>query len=196
LARSGEEGLLTKQYSIIYADPPWSYPNGGNGRAKKHYPLMPTADICALPVNTLAARDCALFLWATFPLLPEAFRAIGAWGFLYKCAAFVWVKPNRHSPGWASGTGFWTRANAEVCLLATTGRPQRKANNVRQLIIEPRREHSRKPDEARERILRLFGDLPRVELFARRPAPGWDVWGNEVNSTLSGFGPTWPEVKP
>ena len=177
--------ISTEKYSIIYADPPWSYRNGGNGRAKKHYSLMPTPDICALPVQTLAAPDCALFLWATFPLLPEAFNVIEAWGFTYKCAAFVWVKPTKSGIGWAVGTGYWTRANAEICLLATKGAPQRMAKNVQQIISEPRREHSRKPDETRKRILQLFGDLPRVELFARQTPPGWAVWGNQINSTIS-----------
>lgn len=168
------------KYSIIYADPPWSYRNGGNGRAKRHYSLMSTDEICALPVPGIAAEDCALFLWATLPLLPDAFEVIRAWGFYYRCAAFVWVKPNKVSPGWAVGTGFWTRANAEICLLATKGTMKRQSKSVQQIICEPRREHSRKPDETRERILQLFGDLPRVELFARRPAEGWQVWGNEV----------------
>jgi len=172
------------KFNIIYADPPWLYRNGGNGRAAQHYPLMPIKNICALPVHALAAQDCALFLWATFALLPEALQTISAWGFSYKSTAFVWIKPNKIAPGWFVGTGFWTRANAEVCLLALKGHPQRKAKDVQQLIIAPRREHSRKPDETRDRIVRLMGDLPRVELFARQTAPGWDVWGNEVDSTI------------
>ena len=86
--------------------------------------------------------------------------------------------------------GFWTRGNAEICLLATKGHPKRKAANVHQFIISPIREHSRKPDEAREKIVALMGDLPRIELFARQTSPGWDVWGNEVESTLLNFGPT------
>ena len=173
-----------KKYNIIYADPPWQYQSGGNGRAANHYPLMPIQDICALPVHELAAQDCALFLWATLALLPEALSVIRAWGFSYKSTAFVWIKPNKISPGWFVGTGYWTRANAEVCLLGIMGKPKRQDNSVRQLIVEPRREHSRKPDETRDRIVRLMGDLPRVELFARQATPGWDVWGNEVDSTI------------
>ena len=145
---------------------------------------MPIENICALPVPTLAAPDCALFLWATFAMLPEALRTVSAWGFSYKSTAFVWVKPNKNAPGWFFGTGFWTRANAELCLLGIKGSPKRQSNSVAQLIVAPRREHSRKPDETRDRIVRLMGDLPRVELFARQTAPGWDVWGNEVNSTI------------
>ena len=121
------------------------------------------------------AKDSALFLWATFPQLPEALRLIQAWGFTYKSVAFVWLKQNRKSPGWFYGLGFWTRGNAEVCLLATRGHPKRQAANVHQFIISPVREHSRKPEEAREKIVALMGDLPRVELFARQSPPGWDV---------------------
>ena len=126
-----------------------------------------------MPVADLAAKDSALFLWATFPQLPEALRLIQAWGFTYKSVAFVWLKQNRKSPGWFYGLGFWTRGNAEVCLLATRGHPKRQAANVHQFIISPVREHSRKPEEAREKIVALMGDLPRVELFARQSPPGW-----------------------
>jgi N6-adenosine-specific RNA methylase IME4 len=174
-----------EKFNIIYADPPWTYRQGGNGSAKKHYPLMPIEEICALPVAELAAKDSTLFLWATLPLLPEAFEAIRAWGFTYKTAAFVWVKTNKSNPGYFVGMGHWTRANAEICLLAIRGKPRRQAKNIPQIIAEPRREHSRKPAVARERIVRLMGDLPRVELFAREAPPGWAVWGNEVESTIS-----------
>ena len=89
--------------------------------------------------------------------------------------------------------GFWTRGNAEVCLLATKGHPKRQAANVHQFIISPIEAHSKKPDEARDKIVALMGDLPRVELFARQTPPGWDVWGNEVESTVPGFWSRWPE---
>ena len=135
-----------------------------------------------------------LFLWATFPQLPEALRLIKAWGFTYKSVAFVWLKKNRKSEGWFYGLGFWTRGNAEVCLLATRGHPKRQAANVHQFIISPIQEHSRKPEEAREKIVALMGDVPRVELFARQSPPGWDVWGNEVESTLPDFWTKCPEV--
>jgi N6-adenosine-specific RNA methylase IME4 len=146
---------------------------------------MPIDDICALPVHTLAAPNCALFLWAVFPLLPEAFQVIKAWGFNYKTVAFVWIKRNRVSPGYFFGMGNWTRANAEVCLLATKGKMKRENAAVRQIIDAPIEAHSKKPDETRDRIIRLFGDLPRVELFARQAPPGWDIWGNEVDSTIT-----------
>jgi len=172
-------------FNIIYADPPWNYRRGGNGSARKHYPLMSVSEICALPVQTLTAPDCVLFLWVTFPILPDVFKVIEAWGFSYKSVAFVWVKPNKNKEGWFYGMGNWTRANAEICLLATKGTPKREARNIQQIISEPRREHSRKPDVTRERIIQLCGDLPRVELFARETPPGWAVWGNQVQSTIS-----------
>ena len=145
-------------------------------------------------VADLAAPDSVLFLWATFPQLPEALRLINAWGFTYKSVAFVWLKKNRKSESWFYGLGFWTRGNAEVCLLATRGHPKRQAANVHQFIIAPIQEHSRKPDEARDKIVALMGDVPRVELFARQSPPGWDVWGNEVESTVPDFWTKCPEV--
>lgn len=154
------------------------------GAAEKHYPTMGIDELCALPVETLADRDCLLFLWATFPQLPEALRLIQAWGFTFKTVAFVWLKLNRKSPTWFYGLGYWTRGNAEICLLATKGHPKRKSNRVHQFIISPLRGHSRKPDEARDKIIELVGDLPRIELFAREKADGWDAWGNEVESDL------------
>lgn len=174
-----------KKYTVLYADPPWRYRSKPNGRSpESHYPTMKTEDICALPVQALAAEDCALFLWVTMPMIFEAQKVLSAWGFRYKTVAFVWVKQNRKGTGIFWGMGYWTRANAELCLLATKGHPQRMANNVHQVIISPVEEHSKKPEEARRRIEALLGDVPRLELFARRPSPGWDVWGNEVESDV------------
>ena len=113
----------------------------------------------------------------------EALRLIRAWGFTYKSVAFVWLKKNKKADSWFYGLGFWTRANAEVCLLATKGHPKRQAADIHQLIISPIEAHSKKPDETREKIVALMGDRPRVELFARQTPPGWDVWGNEVEPT-------------
>ena len=183
-------------YSIIYADPPWQYQrNKVQGAAENHYPTMGIDELCALPVADLAAPDSALFLWATFPQLPEALRLIEAWGFRYKSVAFVWLKKNKKADSWFYGLGFWTRGNAEICLLATKGHPKRKAANIHQFIISPIEAHSKKPDEAREKIVALMGDLPRVELFARQSPPGWEVWGNEVKSMIPDFGTKCPEVK-
>ena len=177
-----------KKYSVIYADPPWQYAQMGlHGAAAKHYPTMGIDELCTLPVADLAATDCVLFLWATFPQLPNALRLIKAWGFTYKSVAFVWLKKNRKTEGWFYGLGFWTRSNAEICLLATRGHPKRQAANVHQFIISPIDAHSKKPEEAREKIIALTGDVPKIELFARQSPPGWDVWGNEVKSTISDF---------
>jgi len=184
------------KYSIIYADPPWRFANWSIGELAKRgekwarrngrspYDVMNDADICALPVNDLAARDCVLFLWATYPKLESALKVAAAWGFTYKTVAFTWVKLNPSGVGFHFGLGYWTRGNPEICLLATKGHPKRVDNCVPNLVISERRDHSRKPDEIRGRIVRLVGDLPRVELFARSATPGWDVWGNEVESDI------------
>ena len=106
-------------------------------------------------------------------------------GFTFKTVAFVWLKLNKKSPTWFYGLGYWTRGNAEICLLAKRGKPKRRSAGVHQFIISPVEEHSKKPDVTRDKIIELAGNLPRVELFARQKAPGWDVWGNEVDSDLS-----------
>ena len=176
---------ITKKYSVIYADPLWRYERSKvQGAAEKHYPTMGIDELCALPVPELAAKDCALFLWATFPQLPEALRLIHAWGFRYRTVAFVWLKRNRKSPSWFYGMGYWTRSNAEICLLATKGKPKRQSAGVHQLLISPIEQHSKKPDAAREKIVALMGDLPRIELFARQKTPGWDIWGNELPNSI------------
>jgi len=174
-----------KKYNIIYADPPWRYQQKNlSGAAEHHYRTMSVNDICNLPVEELADRNSVLFLWTTFPQLQEAMAVIGAWGFCYKTVAFVWLKQNKRAESWFFGLGFWTRGNAEICLLATKGKPRRLSAHVHQLIISPVRGHSEKPGEARDKILELMGDLPRIELFARQKTAGWNVWGNEVDSDI------------
>lgn len=174
-----------KKYKVIYADPPWKYQQKNlQGTAEKHYPTMSIDELCGLPIEQLADKDCALFMWATFPMLSEALQLIKAWGFKYKTVAFVWVKQNKKSPTWFYGMGFWTRSNAEICLFAKRGKPKRNSAAVHQLIISPVEQHSKKPDETRNRIVELMGDVPRIELFARQETPGWDVWGNEVPNSV------------
>lgn len=175
-----------KKYQIIYVDPPWSYnvaskKGTSRGVAERYYDTMSAADIKALPVGDLC-DDGVLFMWATFPCLPQAIETIKAWGFTYKTVAFNWTKIYHKTGNPIMGCGYWTRANGEICLLTTKGNnyPRRICAGVQQAIIEPRREHSRKPDVARDRIVQLLGDLPRIELFARQHADGWDCWGNEV----------------
>ena len=132
-----------------------------------------------LPMRSIAAYDCALFLWATFPTLSDVFPLLDAWGFKYKTVAFTWVKVSKNNK-LKMGMGNWTRANAEICLLATRGHPKRVSASVQSAILAEPREHSQKPDEVRERIVQLMGDVPRIELFARTHTPGWDVWGLET----------------
>lgn len=170
-----------KKYSVINADPPWSYKNKGTrAAAERHYGTMSLEDIKNLQVEGIAEHDCTLFLWATFPMLREALETIQAWGFDYKTVAFVWVKKNRRSDSWFMGLGNWTRSNTEICLLATRGRPKRVSASVRSLVVSHVGRHSAKPPEVREGIVRLMGDVNRIELFARERADGWDAWGNEV----------------
>lgn len=176
-----------KKYSIIYADPPWQYKDSRcQGNAAQHYNLMADADICSLPVQKLAADDCVLFLWATYPKLKEALDVIEAWGFTYKTIGFQWVKQNRSGNGYFFGLGRWTRGNTEPCLIATKGKPKRISPKVSQLVLSPLRAHSQKPDEVRDRIVELIGDLPRIELFARSGADGWDCWGDQAPNTTEG----------
>lgn len=174
-----------KKYDIIYADPPWKYDNQKNNDPKMGgitYPVMELEDIKNLGeyIDKISNKDCALFLWATMPKLREALEVIDAWGFKYITCAFTWVKLNPSGEGIYSGLGHWTNGNAELCLFAKRGQPKRVAKNVKQIMMEPRGRHSAKPNEARVRIVNLLGDLPRIELFARQCADGWDSWGNEV----------------
>lgn len=158
----------------------------GPGNRNADYQTMTIEEIAALPVGEIAAPDCALFMWGIWVLLPEALDVIKAWGFTYKSCAFDWMKANASQPDMfredsdvQMGLGYWTRANTEYCLLATRGSPKRLSKSVRQGIIEPRRQHSRKPTCVYERIERLV-EGPRVELFARNTRPGWSSWGNQV----------------
>ena len=174
-----------KKYQIIYADPPWDFKRWSDKAQRHvtaHYPVMNVEDIKRLPVQDMAADNAVLCIWATFPNLKLALDVITAWGFEYKTVAFTWVKKNKKADSLFWGNGYYTRSNAEICLLATKGSPlPRLSHSVHSVILSRVQEHSKKPDEAREGITRLFGgDLPRIELFARQYADGWDCWGNEV----------------
>jgi len=172
-----------KKYNIIYADPAWYFKSwskkGDERSATQHYDCMSISDICNLPISNISEDDCILLIWVIDPMLPQAFEVIKAWGFKYKTVAFTWVKENK-SEGYFTGLGYWTRANPEMCLLATKGKPKRISKSVRQLVMDKRREHSRKPDRIRNDIVKLCGDLPRIELFARQRVDGWDNWGNQI----------------
>lgn len=172
-----------KRFAVIYADPPWEFKvYSGKGKqrsAERHYDTQSLASIKAMPISSLAAKDCALFLWCVMPELPGALEVIDAWGFDYKTCGFNWVKQNRSGNGIFTGMGYWTRANAELCLFATRGSPKRIAKNVHQIVMSPVRKHSQKPDEVRQRIERLLSG-PYLELFGRDSVDGWTVWGNEI----------------
>ncbi len=173
-----------RKYNIIYADPPWKYNTwrDGEGTAEKHYPTMKVEEIVNMKdtIKKISEKDCILFLWVTFPCLLDGIRVIKEWGFRYKTCGFNWIKRNKVSDTWFFGLGYWTRANSEICLLATKGTIKRKSNKVSQVVDTHIEEHSKKPAIVRDKIIELVGDLPRIELFARQTADGWDSWGDEV----------------
>lgn len=177
----------SKKYRVVYADPPWAFETfsaNGHGRsADAHYDCMSLDAIRDLPVAEVADKDAALLLWARDPMLPAALSLVEAWGFEFKTVGFYWAKLNKSAPtmclspdDFFTGLGYWTRGNPEQCLLATRGKPLRKSKAVRKLVISPRREHSRKPDEMYGYIEDLVGG-PYLELFSRAGRPGWDSWG-------------------
>jgi N6-adenosine-specific RNA methylase IME4 len=199
------------KYTIIYLDPPWKYNSRANhktrfrGGACGHYPLMTMAEIAALPINRLAARDCAILMWCTFPYLSEQIKLFDHWGFRYRTQFLTWIKLNpkgydqpKDAPNYAPGkqytlytdglfhsvffgTGYYAKSNPEVCLMGMRGQVPTISDAVSSVIMAPRREHSRKPDEAYSRIEGVFGDVPRIELFARHTQPGWSVAGNGID---------------
>ena len=177
---------MATQYDIIYADPPWHYARRRTGTSfgggvTDKYPTMTTDEIAKLQIP--AADDSVLLIWTTMPYLDRCIQTIiPAWGFRYITCAFTWIKTNRNNGKPFAGVGNYTKSNAELCLLAKRGQGiPRQARDVHQVIAEPRREHSRKPDRVRDDIVRLFGDRPRLEMFARTSTPGWQVWGNQTD---------------
>lgn len=179
--------FLDKKYQIIYADPPWEYGDKlnhlNNGSAESHYDVMDIDDICNLPVSDISDKNCILFLWGTWPLLPESIKVLESWGFKYKTIGFVWIK--QYSTGKdVLGMGNYTRGNTEFCLIGIKGKMKRIDNNVSQLIKSTISKHSQKPDIVRSKIIQLMGDLPRIELFARTKIHGWDTWGNDEKLKL------------
>ena len=184
-----------KKFNIIYCDPPWSYhlyrPQYSNSKNHNHrsnpirtaasfYKTMTIDEICKLPVADIAANNCALFLWATNPTLNDAFKVIDSWGFQYKTVAFYCNKKCKKSDRLAFGMGNYTRANCEPLLLAMKGSLKVLDRSIRQVVTATILQHSEKPAIFRDLIVKLFGDLPKIELFARERAQGWDCWGNEV----------------
>ena len=170
-------------YQVVYADPPWAYRDeGGRGTADGHYRTTRIDDLCALPVGDLLAERSVLLMWATWPTLPDALRLVDAWGCEYRTCAFDWIKVSEGGD-FAVGMGHYTRANTEPCLLAVPrGRraPRRIDAGVRQPILARPGRHSAKPAQVSDAIVRLYGDVPRIELFARVRVPGWHAWGDET----------------
>ena len=169
-----QDAFVLKKYKIIYADPAWEYSFAGTRAetTEDDYSTMKTKDIAGLKVAELADEDCVLFMWGIWTKLADALKVIEAWGFEYKTVGFVWVKTNRNtnikqlsflptdSFDDFFGMGMWTRSNTEFCLIGVKGKPKRINAGVRQIIYAPIRQHSRKPDETREKIVELMGDLP------------------------------------
>ena len=180
---------MNKKYNIIYADPPWEYRNMGNiqATANSHYNTMNTKDICNLPIQSICENNCILFLWATFPKIQEALYVIKAWGFEYKTLGFSWLKTNLKNGKPFFGVGWYTKSNNEVCLIGVKGKAPKISNSISSVIIAPRKKHSQKPQEVREKIVQFCGDIPRIELFAREKIKGWDSWGNEIENDIELF---------
>lgn len=191
--------VFVKKYNIIYADPPWQYKDkrGNDPRyGAMDYPTMTVDEIKALSVRDIADVNCMLFLWVTFPLLIEGLEVMSAWGFRYRTQAFSWIKTNKRQnlqqtcflptePDLFFGIGYYTKSNCELCLLGVKGKPFKQNDTVSSVIIAPITRHSEKPAEARDRIVQLCGDFPRIELFARQRVCGWDAWGNEIESDIT-----------
>lgn len=198
-----------KKYNIIYADPPWMENKRNNqntkfGRASQgYYNLMTTDEICKLPIKDITAPNCALFMWVTFPHLLEAEKVMKAWGFKYKTIAFNWFKVNKNNQKPCFGIGYYTKSNTEICLLGIKGKMKPISNYVSSVVIAEeedgdiidtatvvsvRQEHSKKPAIVRDKIVELFGDLPRVELFARQTYDGWDSFGDQIGDETISLG--------
>ena len=184
-----------KKYKIIYADPPWpfkvrsinnvpGYANNAPSHAKNPYPIMEIKELMTMPISLLTSEDCVLFMWVVAMFIPDALEIAKAWGFKYKTVAFVWEKCVNGKP--KANPGMYTMQSTEFCFLFTKGAMTKylKSRKVKQLIQAEKRGHSVKPDEARNRIENLFGNLPRLELFARVKTSGWDVFGNQVKNSI------------
>jgi len=186
-----------KKYSVIYADPAWTYPDwnlkqnlngdflGATSDKKRspsrHYKTMSITDIKELPIKEITDKISLLFLWVLPYMLKQGIETLEAWGFEYKTVAFTWVKKNKKTDSWFWGMGGWTRSNAELCLLGVKGNPKRVAKNIHSIVETKIDIHSKKPNEVRDKIVLLCGDMPRLEMFARTRAEGWDAWGNETD---------------
>lgn len=199
-AYSDLEAAPRKHYGLIYIDPAWKFKTYASQEKSRHrrdaeryYPTMTFEEMAALDVRAVAAKNCFMVMWTSFPHLPKAMDLIKAYRFKYVSSFVVWAKTKKSfSPTKAfitnpqdfhTGTGYTSRKNVEICLLAKCGSPKRMAKDVRELLVTPVREHSRKPDELYE-LLERFAAGPYLEMNARTERPGWDQWGNEVQKFL------------
>jgi N6-adenosine-specific RNA methylase IME4 len=184
-----------KKYNIILCDPPWKYEDGRNtptknnpsgaGGASKHYPTLSLDEIKAFPVPEITDTSCMLLMWCTGPKMDWGIEILKYWGFHFCTIPFVWIKIKHNSNEIRlDGIGSYTLNNAEYVLLGRKGKYWRKSTKVKQIIFSQKMKHSEKPEELKRRIVDLFGDVPRIELFCRRKTKGWDVWGNEVVSDI------------
>jgi len=176
-------------YQLIYADPPWHFRVrsvlGESRSAKNHYPVMSLDDIINMPVKNISEKNSVCLMWVIDPMIEQGYSVMRAWGFIPKTVGFYWIKENIKSNGFFTGLGYYTRANPEQCILGTRGKGLvRIDKSVKRLIVSKRRRHSQKPEEAYERIERLFGNVRRIELFARQHRKGWDVLGNQVEDSI------------
>lgn len=181
-----------KKYDVIYADPPWSYYNDSDanvdcttikGMRRPPYPVMGSESIKKLPVNLISKENCILLIWTTDYHLQKCMEVINSWGFEYKTIGFAWSKRNKDGSPVTFMGAYTMKSGIELCLLATKGKSARKLlklHNVRAYIESLRQHHSKKPDDVRNRINKLFGDVDKIELFARNLTDGWDCWGNEI----------------
>ena len=184
-----------KKYNIIYADPAWQYGsksavNNKIGKTPKslseHYQTMSLQDLKNLPVKNMTKEDAACFIWVTDSHIDEALELFKSWGFKYKTIAFNWIKKTSKG-NYCKNVAPWTMKSSEICLFGTKGAMSKykKSNNVESLVIAERKGHSKKPVEVSERIEELFGDIPKLEMFARDKKQGWDAWGNEVDDSIN-----------
>ena len=173
------------KYNIIYADPPWNYNDKGcAGAAEQHYTTLSLEYLKRLRVIDIVADNAVLFLWCPYPMIPEMFPVMESWGFKYKTIGFNWIKHSKTRQKFAFGCGRWTRANSEPCFIGVRGKIKAIDHSISQLIVQPLTYHSEKPYVVRKKIVKLIGDLPRIELFARKKVDGWDCWGDEVESDI------------
>lgn len=190
---------MAQKYSIILADCPWNYNKRNNSETRfgigvHRYPTMTHEELCALPIEPIAADNAALFMWITSPRispkyvpLEKMFELMRCWGFRYVSKAFTWIKVDKKgNPRYLPG--YYTGSNSEDCYLGVRGKMPRVDGGINQVIISQLGQHSRKPAEVRERIVKLYGDVPRVELFATEEVEGWDSIGLAVGSDINRIG--------